>query len=276
MFGCERLNNGTRGIWVRGIHIAGIKAGACFAWERRDAKFSWSLLNYRRDAIMKDSVFVRSSRMLSRLFRALVVVSLVLCIALVVIWMRSYRQFDEIRIVAQKKRLWQFSSGSGFCEVVSFAKWPYNETFSWRTRKGSIAPTGLPVGWLGSDKECWTEGSGSFIGVYSWGRLRVRYRPDGVPPEIGKPDEAWTEPFIYSEPANYFIYIVPYWVVVSSLIIPPFAWLVSIMIRRKIVARRLVRGLCLRCGYDLRCSEGRCPECGHLMSTGTGRVKTGH
>ena len=32
--------------------------------------------------------------------------------------------------------------------------------------------------------------------------------------------------------------------------------------RRRIVRWRAAHGLCLRCGYDLRASSGRCPECG--------------
>jgi hypothetical protein len=37
-------------------------------------------------------------------------------------------------------------------------------------------------------------------------------------------------------------------------------WLVLIPVRRK--KRRARQGLCARCGYDLRATPGRCPECG--------------
>ena len=54
---------------------------------------------------------------------------------------------------------------------------------------------------------------------------------------------------------------VPYWLAAAI-----FAVLPAIHVRRRLLlwrtrARRLA-GLCPRCGYDLRASPGRCPECG--------------
>ena len=55
---------------------------------------------------------------------------------------------------------------------------------------------------------------------------------------------------------------VPYWFLVSATLLPPAAHLARL--RR---LRRLHRpGLCERCGYDLRATPGRCPECGALAS----------
>jgi len=42
--------------------------------------------------------------------------------------------------------------------------------------------------------------------------------------------------------------------------------------RRRRIAARLVRGCCVFCGYDLRASAGRCPECGRESSL-AGRPK---
>ena len=38
--------------------------------------------------------------------------------------------------------------------------------------------------------------------------------------------------------------------------------------RRDEQLRRAARGLCFRCGYDLRYSQGRCPECGERIRQG--------
>jgi hypothetical protein len=55
----------------------------------------------------------------------------------------------------------------------------------------------------------------------------------------------------------------PYWF--AALLtgwVPAARGLVALRSRRR-RARRSARGLCLACGYDLRASPGRCPECGH-------------
>ena len=55
-----------------------------------------------------------------------------------------------------------------------------------------------------------------------------------------------------------WMFVVPYW----ALALPPAAaaaWAVRAERRRR---RRANAGQCLRCGYDLRATPRRCPECG--------------
>lgn len=62
--------------------------------------------------------------------------------------------------------------------------------------------------------------------------------------------------------ASHFGLVVPYWAVTLVTGIPA-ALLASCWRRQARRRSRLRRGLCLRCGYDLRAAVGeRCPECG--------------
>ena len=54
---------------------------------------------------------------------------------------------------------------------------------------------------------------------------------------------------------------IPHWFLMGIVGIPAYRWMRSLR-RQRDRRRRAARGLCPRCGYDLRASAGRCPECG--------------
>ena len=60
--------------------------------------------------------------------------------------------------------------------------------------------------------------------------------------------------------------VVPYAVPGVAFAILPVAWLLAV-VRRRRTASRIAAGRCGSCGYDLRSTDGRCPECGTVTAT---------
>lgn len=57
------------------------------------------------------------------------------------------------------------------------------------------------------------------------------------------------------------MFLIPGWLAVAILGVFP-AWWFRRCMRERRVRRRSSRGLCVGCGYDLRATRDRCPECG--------------
>jgi hypothetical protein len=60
--------------------------------------------------------------------------------------------------------------------------------------------------------------------------------------------------------SNRPVYVaVPFWALTAACLLP---CALPALIRRSFARRRGARGLCRHCGYDLRATPDRCPECG--------------
>ena len=60
---------------------------------------------------------------------------------------------------------------------------------------------------------------------------------------------------------------VPYWVAGAALLLPALCGLLARCARHRRRRGRSSSGRCTACGYDLRATPGRCPECGTLATT---------
>ena len=63
----------------------------------------------------------------------------------------------------------------------------------------------------------------------------------------------------------------PHWAVAGPLTVLPLVWAA----RRQVRRRRDLTGRCRRCGYDLRASPARCPECGAAAPTTHSMISAG-
>jgi hypothetical protein len=176
-----------------------------------------------------------------RLIKLVVAGSLLLAVAVAVVWVWSYRLCVRA----------SYGAGGTTARAVSLYSWR-GSLHVWITRadRSPAWPQHPPKwGWVTSprvihDTTLANEPSRfGFLGVVlaSHDRVSSGTLPGAVP---------------YTMHDRFIGAIVPYWLIECVLLAPGVVWLAR---RRR---RRTPRGLCPQCGYDLRATPGRCPECG--------------
>ena len=187
-----------------------------------------------------------------RLLNVLTAVSLLLFAAAVVLWVRSYLSWESVgrypyRPAGHTYHQQAFNSSRGMVWVQWNAVKYLNKSLIAMMDRNRAE---------GSYDERWTYAKNNLSGVAPparpWERIGfMYYRTKDVRTSEGL--------------QSVFAAGVPYWLLAALFAVSPVRWtLVRLRARR-----RAGRGLCPRCGYDLRATPGVCPECGWSGSAPT-------
>ena len=182
-----------------------------------------------------------------KLFNIAAVLSLVLCLAVAALWVRS----EFVEDVAVYRDSETAPTGTFHCSSFSIASRDGGIACLWQAfavddpagRRKALWSNQYTFNFASSAILAVSSGDPSMLG-FQWKR-QVRYSfTAGTESGSG---ESWG-------------FRMPYWFWLILLAAPPAIWL-----RRHVRTRaqgRLARGLCGACGYDLRATPDRCPECG--------------
>jgi hypothetical protein len=180
-------------------------------------------------------------------FTALSALSLLLCVAVGVMWVRGQRSADWFHWTQTSEHEWRretlVAAGDGF--YVSHQWFFFDAPGHARKYAADLGATS------GFSHKASQPQENPYTGSF-WNRLGFGMRPGTL-----RTGTASDGPYRYVFSHAH----VPYWFVLVVLSAPFWLWLARARIRRR-RARQARLGQCLQCGYDLRATPGRCPECG--------------
>ena len=207
-------------------------------------------------------------------FQSLVISSALLCLIAAQLWLRSYWVGEEFDWdTGNPARTWEVDSYRGrICvERTTFTDPDRNDGFSKFSNLTFDKPDAIPR-WIGIESEDEMDGGGGggggliprdpperpriFFEIVSPTSQDASGDDGSAASPTSAPTSAAPTPYAHVQ-RLYF----PYPLICLFTAILPILGLRSARRRRRIV-RRFAGGLCWNCGYDLRATPDRCPECG--------------
>jgi hypothetical protein len=177
-----------------------------------------------------------------RLFNFGCVLSLALLPAVVAIWVRSYAALDSLTLTRRFGD--PDASGHGYTSL----------SLSWMLGTVSLGG-GTVLDRLPPDERIFTWGSTRASMLLRrespWLQFRSTYS------SVREKPAGWSRGTVL----RYWRVTVPCWAPALAALVLPASWLARRLAARR-CTRRAALGRCTRCGYDLRNSPDRCPECG--------------
>ena len=186
--------------------------------------------------------------MIRRLLNLLTSLSLLLCVAACVLWVRSYRDQQANAVVTERGARW-FVSARGRLGLLMMDV-PAGLT-GWTVRRGTDHHDDMMPSLGRVLRRQPSRGFGGFEVASVRRRLVAFMHVRGVDFSAGEANDQGC-------PLDFCWIAAPHWAVVVAAAVAPAARAAGLLRRR----RRPRPGLCPQCGYDLRATPHRCPECG--------------
>jgi hypothetical protein len=187
--------------------------------------------------------------------------SFVLFVAVVVLWVRSYRTIDSFAWTSRGGNSREVGSFAGTVFVDEWQRITEGsdllDLFGWNGRRGS-APSPFTRGSRWSDRY---SPSAMYWTVFGFGVVADGSLVSTIERVERQGGRIMVSGEVKSVQRNQMTLVVPHWLLaVATAVLPLRAGLLLWRSRRS--RRCRAGGLCGRCGYDLRASPGQCPECG--------------
>ena len=185
--------------------------------------------------------------MTRRLCTVVSAISLILCVAVCVVWARSEWEIDQVFSQTASGPAWWLKSMTGRCRIC----WcEHSDGTDQLLRTCYPLPSFRPLNWEYPNGWEYLEYPPAITS--GWEHVGIRYARGNAVRFLGAPQvrpRYWETEFPYHDAAGFFAALTTPWLIRRT----------TVAIARR---RHRTRGRCQGCGYDLRATPDHCPECG--------------